>query len=86
MKYVVGILTFLLCMSVARSDEPKFHFGDCVKVIDGFYRGCSGKVRGYTLAGEYFSVDLVCKNEDVGTPDITVKNLQLQKDSLCERK
>lgn len=42
MKKFIYVLMFLSLTCIA--GEPKFHFKDCVKVTNGFYRGCKGTV------------------------------------------
>jgi hypothetical protein len=43
LKYFALFLISLSCFA----SEPKFHYMDCVKVVQGFYRGCKGKVTDY---------------------------------------
>ena len=60
--------------------EPKFHFGDYVKVIHGFYNGCQGKVYSYEDPDTY-TVDVVeCKGYDF-EQRFEEKDLRLLKES-----
>lgn len=61
MKYLL-ILIFLI--GCADKNYVEKHFGDKVKVVSGFYKGCEGMVEGYR-SYEGYEVDLTCKlNED----------------------
>lgn len=92
MKVFVGTMVFLLFMSYARADskvtfaDPKFHYGDCVKVTEGFYRGCFGRVRDMHF-GDTYEVSLRCKVSN-GTNYITqavdAKNLIAIEEKNCE--
>lgn len=37
--------TLLFLPVICLAGEPKFHYMDCVKVTNGFYRGCKGRVQ-----------------------------------------
>ena len=42
-KFLILLLLAFPCLA----SEPKFHYMDCVKVIQGFYEGCTGNVISY---------------------------------------
>ena len=59
MKKYIFLLTLISLTCIAA--EPKFHFRDCVKVVSGFYKGCSGfTIETLDTMGEY-EVILWCK-------------------------
>jgi hypothetical protein len=53
-KYAVILFLTLPCIA----SEPKFHFGDCVKIRKGFFKGCRGHASMY-VSGKY-EVDGEC--------------------------
>jgi hypothetical protein len=63
LKYFALIFISLTCLA----SEPKFHYMDCVKIIDGFYTGCKGHVVSYrssTAEGPNYNVDVEdCKGQ-----------------------
>jgi hypothetical protein len=42
-KYSILLLISLTTLA----GEPKFHFMDCVRITEGFYKGCKGNVKNY---------------------------------------
>lgn len=47
LKYIVLFLMALTCTA----SEPKFHFMDCVKILNGFYKNCKGNVVSHSNQG-----------------------------------
>ena len=66
---------FLLVMASAGcsvSSSVKFSYGDKVRVVSGFYRGCVGRVNGVrlSLAETLYSISAQCPTAGaVGTQD-----------------
>jgi hypothetical protein len=54
-----NIVLLILFSSFGFASEPKFHYGDCVKIAKGFFKGCKGHTTLYT-SGKY-DVDGDCK-------------------------
>jgi len=64
-----NLTLILLFASTCLAAEPKFHFQDCIKVLDGFYKGCSGRVvainQNKNVQGkDLYDVNLTCKNNE----------------------
>ena len=59
---MIKLLLFLSLTCFAGEPEPKYHFGDCVKVVQGFYKGCKGTVD-VKMAGYNYEVLIDCKNQ-----------------------
>ena len=62
------------------ASEPKFHYMDCVNIIEGFYRGCKGNVVAYYSGnnsdGPSYAVEVEdCKNQ-MFTRDFDEKSLE----------
>lgn len=57
MKLLLIILS-ILSSSTASSVERNFHYLDRVRVISGFYKGCTGRIA--TEKYPSYGVDLVC--------------------------
>jgi len=53
-KYLFLIFTSGICMA----SEPKLHYMDCVKIIEGFYKDCHGKVTDYYPADQVYTVNV----------------------------
>ena len=88
MKRNCATLFILLALSVplARAEDTtnsKFHFGDCVRVIKGFYQGCRGRVKDMHF-GEQYEVYLTCKNGDHTIQYTEGSNLELLSDAACK--
>ena len=69
MKIVI-FLTFLISLSCL-ANETKYHFYDCVKIKNGFFRGCKGRVMDFhegPLGIEIYEVSVVdCHGMDFHT-------------------
>ena len=65
-KFLILFLLVLPCLA----SEPKFHYMDCVKVIQGFYEGCTGNVISYNIYSDKDSSYTVgvdtCNGKDAG--------------------
>jgi len=48
-KYAFLLLISLTCLA----SQPKFHYLDCVRINDGFYKGCTGKVTEFYPSSSY---------------------------------
>jgi hypothetical protein len=74
----------------AQEDEHTFYYGDCVKVTQGFYRDCVGRVqRVYSndrVLNKSYTVYLTCKKGEPTSQDIDSESLELQKDKVCGSK
>lgn len=56
MKYLILLCLFL----TACSNTPKLRFNQKVKVVGGFYEGCTGEVRDYGQTTHAYTTLLVC--------------------------
>ncbi len=86
MRQIASLLICAFCTANAAPLKTKFHFDDCVKVTDGFYRDCTGFVKEvYVIGGgNMYEVSMRCKLEDTLTQTVEEKNLQLQDDKVCK--
>lgn len=80
MKYVLWLL--LLVPTTVSAEETKFHYNECVTVVKGFYKGCTGRVTEYFYEDTY-QVELKCPLAKDVKYDI-VKGYEL-KTSACRR-
>lgn len=79
-KYLTLIM--ILVVSAAYAVAPKFHFGDKVKIIKGFYSNCTGTLTDYSINLE----DTITYTlEDVSCPvksDKSLTALAVEEDNL----
>lgn len=54
MKYMILLFLSASCFAA----EPKFHYGDCVKVTRGFYAGSSGVIDQYRDTTSEYTVHI----------------------------
>ena len=80
MKKLVFLSIFL--STICLSNETKFHFRDCVKVTNGFYKNCKGRIEN-TAETDKYEVKGVCKGEDFGL-NFSEQDLELTKGCLVE--
>jgi hypothetical protein len=85
MKYLLAFLVFLAIMVpvTARSgDEPEFHYGDCVKVMRGFYSGCHGRIGGYSGNNDY-EITLSCPHGGGVVATLKSSEFKVQPQGIC---
>lgn len=57
MKHLFYLSLFLISSVCLSSDEPKFHFKECVRITRGFYKNCKGTVEAF-YANRTYDVDV----------------------------
>lgn len=71
------ILYLLFLPIICLASEPKFHFGECVKVTTGFYKDCVGRV--VRMEGQqHFEINGYC-NDASFFESFDEKDLKLSK-------
>jgi hypothetical protein len=79
---------FALCSRPAHAGEyvrnPNFHFNDCVQVVDGFYKGCHGRVKDMSPGGFTYEVSMVCKNGSTTIQNVDLDSLKPLNDKACK--
>jgi hypothetical protein len=88
MRYLIGMMVFLLYMSVARAAEPRFHYLDCVNVVSGFYKGCHGLVKTVNQNDNFpkydtYDVELSCKSNEGMLQQVRDGDLQAAPGKRC---
>lgn len=79
MKKII-LASFLISMSCFAVDT-KFHFKDCVKVMNGFYKNCYGTVE-YFYEPSTYLVMINCKKESL---EYTFEEKDLESSKECKK-
>ena len=59
LKYFIFLFMALTCLA----SEPKFHYMDCVQIVKGFYKDCTGNVTSYDEDNSSYTVEIdACKS------------------------
>ena len=59
MKYILFLILLIGCTSKIKTPlEPKFHYGDTVKVTNSFYGTCEGIIVSHTIYDKYITYDI----------------------------
>jgi hypothetical protein len=75
MKYLMFLALMLGCTSEPTFKDPELHYGQNVRVIKGFFRGCEGEVVGYLGVLQSYEISTYCSMERI---KIYAKKEQLQ--------
>ncbi len=79
-----SLLILLIATTASAFDQPTFYFNDCVRVKNGFYKGCVGRLDSVEndLTPVTYRISLFCHDKNVDVV-LSVNNIERTNEKGC---